>query len=510
MDDPTSPNHLLAPPTVVESKVGDKSLITRSFRTDSQVTSPKEASEIGRLQGNTLSFVYWNFTVTLHLAFAQDVFAVDNERMTEATRATPYSRMITGAAKGRPVAGARSSGDGRSEVASTELARKINRDIILELLRLRQPISRVDLARASGLQNSTVSSIVEQLMSEGWIREGEALKTPRGRRPTLLTLNDHLAMLVADVHPRRAVIAVVDLNGQILTQQEVKVGTEVKASITLLGESLAALRNRHSDRTFMGVGVCLPGRIHHETGRLVMAPNLHWADYDIRSALAQRLEMNVELENDANACLLSELWFGRLDGVSNAVLLAISEGVGASLLADGQLVSGRRGLAGEFGHISVAPFGPYCGCGRRGCWEVFASCGAALRYYDELAQKAGKLDYQELSRLALAGDSSACAAIERQAEAIGNGMRMVTAALSPEIILFAGDISHAWTLLAPAISRQCKQSLLAGMMPRIGCTGDGQKAHLLGAAAVVLQRHSQYYRSRPADQGPNAQLAGKR
>ena len=83
------------------------------------------------------------------------------------------------------------------EVASTELAREINRDIVLELIRAHQPIARVDLVRHSGLQNSTVSSIVEQLIAEGWICEGEAVKTARGRRPTQISLNAKLAMLVA-------------------------------------------------------------------------------------------------------------------------------------------------------------------------------------------------------------------------------------------------------------------------------------------------------------------------
>ena len=182
-------------------------------------------------------------------------------RMPGKTRKSPSASRAAAAPEGRG-----------SEVASTELARKINRDIILELIRLRQPLSRVDLARASGLQNSTVSAIVEQLISEGWIREGEALKTPRGRRPTQISLNDHLAMLVADVHPRRAVLAVVDLNGQVLAERDVKLAAEVKQSVKELGKALVQLRGEHADRTFMGAGVCLPGRVHIETGRLVMAP----------------------------------------------------------------------------------------------------------------------------------------------------------------------------------------------------------------------------------------------
>ena len=111
---------------------------------------------------------------------------------------------------------------------------------------------------------------------------------------------------------------------------------------------------------------------------------------------------------------------------------------------------------------------------------MFASCRAALGYYAELAPDRLMSDYRELSRLALAQDPAAVAAIERQALAIGKGLRMVTAALSPEIILFAGDISYAWTLLLPGIRQECKRLLLAGTPPRLTCTGDGQKAHLLG------------------------------
>ena len=328
-----------------------------------------------------------------------------------------------------------------AEVASTELARKINRDMILELIRLRQPIARIDLARSSGLQNSTVSSIVEQLLREGWIREGEALKTARGRRPTQISLNDSLAMLVADIHPGSAVVGAVDLNGVLLTKDEVKLAPEAKQSIAELGNALDELRRSHPERSFMGLGVCVPGRVHGKTGRLVMAPNLHWQDYDIRGALAKKLQVTVELENDANACLLSELWFGHLDGVKNAVLLAISEGLGASLLADSHLISGRLGMAGEFGHICFKPGGPLCGCGRYGCWEVFASSRAALGYYREAAPDAPERSYEQLAAMAEAGDGPAVAALHRQARAIGQGLRMVTAALAPEVILCAGDNS---------------------------------------------------------------------
>lgn len=100
--------------------------------------------------------------------------------------------------------------------ASSILARDINRDIILELLRLRQPIARVELAELSGMQRSTVSLIVEQLIEEKWVVEGAMVRTPRGRPPTMLSLNRDLAILVADVRPSQATLAVVDLNGHFI------------------------------------------------------------------------------------------------------------------------------------------------------------------------------------------------------------------------------------------------------------------------------------------------------
>src|SRR6202012_5283291 len=132
---------------------------------------------------------------------------------------------------------------------------------------------------------------------------------------------------------------------------------------------------------------------------------------------------------------LAESWYGRLTGVRNAVLVAVSEGIGAAILAGGQLHSGYHGLAGEFGHISIDPNGPVCGCGQRGCWEMLGSSRAALRFYHEAQPKAPKVDIYNLLRPAEESDPAAVEAISRQAMVLGKGLRLITAALSPELIL---------------------------------------------------------------------------
>src|SRR5271167_5177572 len=104
------------------------------------------------------------------------------------------------------------------ELASSENARDINRDIVLEIIRSKQPVARADLARASGLQPRTISAIVEQLIQEKWVSEGAVVRRPRGRRPTLLSLNDKLVILVADIRPNQAIVAPVDLNERFLAR----------------------------------------------------------------------------------------------------------------------------------------------------------------------------------------------------------------------------------------------------------------------------------------------------
>jgi predicted NBD/HSP70 family sugar kinase len=258
---------------------------------------------------------------------------------------------------------------------------------------------------------------------------------------------------------------------------------------------MQSIRSLHKDRSCEGIGISIPGRVDPESQRILLAPNLKWGDYDVKSVVEEAMHLQVELENAANACLLSELWSGRLDGIRNAALVTVSEGVGAAILANGQIVTGRSGLAGEFGHSPIDPHGPLCGCGQHGCWEVLASSNAALRYYAERAGESQSMSIQQLLQLAEEGDKEAIDAVTRQATALGRGLRLITAALSPEMVLITGDITSAWSHFGPVVQREMESTMLAGAAPRLETSSDGELARLRGAAAVVLQRHSGYNRS---------------
>jgi len=382
-----------------------------------------------------------------------------------------------------------------AQLASSENAREINRDIVLELIRFRQPIARASLSRISGLQPSTISAIVEQLIAEGWVKEGAIVKPSRGRPSRMISVNENLVTLALDLRPDRAILAVVDLSGRFLSRETVMTHSDPEKTLAGIVRQMKLLREQHPDKSFEGIGGSMPGRVDPVSQRLLMAPNLNWHDFDLKGALEKAMNLQVELDNDANACLLSESWFGRLNGKRNVVLVAIAEGIGAAILAGGQLYSGYNGLAGEFGHISVDPAGPVCGCGQRGCWEMMGSSRAAIRNYSKLAPKSAVTDIYELFRRAEDGDSKAVEALSMQASALGKGLRIVTAALSPELILITGDITAAWEKLGPIVRKELESSMLSGPAPELRISGDAELARLSGSAAMLMQRHASYHKS---------------
>lgn len=374
------------------------------------------------------------------------------------------------------------------QLASSETARHINRDIVLELIRTSQPISRADLARRSGLQRSTVSQIVEQLIREKWVREGSVATAPRGRRPTLIGLNEDVVAIAVDIHPRQAIVAVVDLNGRLLSRSLVPMTSDPEASTRLIVECMQRMHRAIPRKSTEGIGISLPGRVDSATQRMTFAPNLRWPDFDLKKVIEAKMGLPVKMENAATASLLAELTFARIDGTRDAVLVTISEGVGTGVFANGQLITGSHGMAGEFGHIIVDPSGPRCACGQNGCWETFASCSAALRYFQELQPKARAITFQEILTLAEEGNLAAAQALEKQATWIGRGLRMIIAALSPSTILITGEVSPAWHRFGPVIEKEAAALMLAGSPPVIRPGHEGEVARLRGAAALVFQR----------------------
>lgn len=372
--------------------------------------------------------------------------------------------------------------------ATSETARGINRSIVLNLIRRRQPISRADLARASGLQPSTVSLITEQLIREKWVVYGSVGRLPRGRRPTFLQLDDRRAILALDLRPSNSAVAVADVNGNFLERQSIQTPDTPDAAVKIFSERLLRMIAEHPELLFEGVGVVIPGRYDEKRGRVVFAPNLKWPEFDLKAPLERATGLTVKMENAANACVLAEVWFAQ-SAARNLLAVTVSEGVGVGIFADGHLLHASNGMAGEFGHIPLDSSGPQCGCGARGCWEVYASNWAALRFYGATNQIAGP-SFLDLIALAEGGDRQALRALSHMAEEIGRGMRMVIAALSPEEIVFVGEFIRMWKHMGTIIEHAVKHAVLVGNPPLVRpAAAEPSVARLRGTVAMVLQEH---------------------
>ena len=377
----------------------------------------------------------------------------------------------------------------RSQGASSEVVRDINRRIVLNLIRTRQPISRADLARVSGLQRSTISLIVEQLIQENWVLEGPTGRLPRGRRPTFLRLNDERVIIGVDIRPVHTTVALADANGKFISQEAMVTPGDSTVALENLIECILRIKKASGGRMIEGIGISLPGRFDPASDRLVFAPNLVWRNVDLRGPIARETGLEVELENAANACVLACVWFDHMEE-RNLVVVTVSEGIGTGLFANGQLVRGTHGMAGEFGHVPLDPKGPVCSCGSRGCWEVFASNRAGLRYYLEESSDSSGLSFPDLLSRAEHGDTRAAQAIEKMAHYLGRGMRMIVAGLAPERIVVVGDLTRSWHRFGKVIEAEVQDQVLpGGVPPRLVPAYEDGMARLRGTVALVLQKH---------------------
>jgi len=157
-----------------------------------------------------------------------------------------------------------------------------------------------------------------------------------------------------------------------------------------------------------------------------------------------------------NSCALAEIWFSqRTGGVRDLIAVAVSEGSGTGLIANGQLVRGATGVAGEFGHVSINENGPACKCSNRGCWKVYASNSATIRAYLQatLNVRAGRANseqrvngpaFEDILRLAEQGDVKATEVLDRMAHHLGLRISMLVTGVAPSLIVLVGEVTRAW------------------------------------------------------------------
>jgi predicted NBD/HSP70 family sugar kinase len=379
----------------------------------------------------------------------------------------------------------------KAQAARLNTIRDINRQIVLNYVREREPISRAEIARETNLQRSTISAIVEALKTEDLVEEIGEGESTGGRRPTLLRLRTKGAIAIGvAITPTRTTIATSDLAGRVVEQEEFL--TDVDSEKTL-NDVIARVKVLCSHNPGIeAVGVSLPGLVDPSTGTAVYVPYFKWRDLPVAEVISSAVNKPVVIDNDANAVALAELWFGRPEVIDarDFILVLVAEGVGTGIIFDGQVYRGQRGAAGEFGHMIIGADAPVpCSCGNHDCWEAFSSEGAAIARYLKLAggTTMHSLGFKELVDLSLSDDANAKAALIETAHYLGVGISNLVVGFSPEAVVVGGEIARAWTFIEEALTETIEHSIRRGLPSvRILPSTLGERPELRGALSLVL------------------------
>lgn len=361
----------------------------------------------------------------------------------------------------------------------TQEIRRLNRRAILQSLR-QAPATRADLARKTGLAKSAVSRLVEELLEEGLLEEGEARPGELGRPGILLHLKPRARYaLGAELGVEGTVLVALDWRGEVLWSQEWPHPKEEGVEARLEALKQAA---RPRAEGALGLGVTLPGVVSGE--KLLIAPNLGWRDLDLA---LRDFPIPVAFENDAKASALSEVFF---HGEENLAYVVLSTGLGVGVVAEGRLLRGTHGAAGEVGHWLGTPEGEgaLCRCGRRGCLETELGLMNLIAHHRALGGGAESLE--GLLVLAERGDGAALEALAHLGEALGRLLANLAVAYDPARVVIGGRAAELFPYLeAPLRAELGKAAFLpAHQHLPVYPSAYGHLAPAVGGASLFLAR----------------------
>jgi predicted NBD/HSP70 family sugar kinase len=381
----------------------------------------------------------------------------------------------------------------KANVARADTIRYINRQIVLNYVREKEPISRAQISHETALQRSTVSLIVDELKTRGLIYEIDGESTG-GRPPTLLRLQAGASMAIGvDIGTAHTTMAIADLVGRVVEKEIFETEPDVNATFRRVVSVVQRFTKTHAN--IEGIGVCVPGLVDPDTEIALFIPHFKWRNWDLGTELSRSTGLSVTVDNDANAAALAELWLGRpeIRDVRDFILVLVEEGLGTGIIFDGQVYQGVAGAAGEFGHMTIGKGAPVaCAAGSEECWEAFASERAALARYQQRRGEPvnSEITFRDLIDYAFAEDNDAKEALVETAYYLGLGISNLTKGLSPEAVILAGDIARAWPIISTELRRTLAANSICSGLPStpVFASTLGDDTRLMGALSLVLAR----------------------
>ena len=387
-----------------------------------------------------------------------------------------------------------------------EKVRKINKSIVLNILRLQAPISRARVANITGLNRGTISNIVNELIEEGLVTENDSEGSKVGRPAISLSLRpDGGAVIGVEIGVDFIAIILTNFVAEpiwklrVITSPTLSQTEILSQAEQLIDHALSLAKEQHLRP--LGLGIGLPGLVNIRQGDLIFAPNLNWTHVPIRLMWNQRFHLPIYVENEANLAALGEYYFGVARGEDDFIYLSSGIGLGGGIMIGGKLFRGGRGYAGEIGHIQRDSSGELCGCGRIGCWETQVGPRAVLRRVRESLQNQpdatllascqgdfNNLTFEQVVEFALQGNPICRLAIEDVAKYLGDGIADLVNVFNPNLVVIGGAFIIGQTIFQPVIENAINSMSLLPSRDnlKVAFSELGADACVLGAVAVVL------------------------
>lgn len=301
-------------------------------------------------------------------------------------------------------------------------------------------------------------------------------------------------------------LGIINGSGSIMEKWEIPTNTadegiaivdDIFDSITDKLETLSIDKNE-----IIGIGVGAPGFIDIPTGFVYEAVNIGWKNFDLGGLLKERFHLPVFINNDANVAVLGENWKGAGNQSRNLIAVTLGTGVGGGIIANGKILDGVNGTAGEIGHITVKSDGYRCNCGLHGCLETIASATGIVRQAkDKIAEypesdlakyykECERLTTKDIFELAGKGDQLCEQILNRTADVLGSVIANIGLIINPSMVLIGGGVSKAGKPLLDLIN----EAFVRYALPRVSDVCEmkiaelGNDAGIIGAAFLVKQK----------------------
>lgn len=378
---------------------------------------------------------------------------------------------------------------------------------VLNLIRFASGgVSRAEIARQLGLSRAAITSIVNDLLDKGLIREGSAGPATGGRRPVLLEINFERGKVVGiDIGATHLTTVLADFSAQVLYEIDnpfdvsqgpkpglAKVDAQVHALLEQTGHTLDGIQ---------AIGVGVPGPVVAERGMVIAPPIMPgWSNFPIREYLQDLWATPVTLNNDAELGALGEWAYGVGRGISYLLYIKVGYGIGAGLLFDGKIYHGATGSAGEIGHITIDSDGPLCSCGNRGCLGAMASGRAIAERAKNLIEAGynmrlgklssnGKISGLDVASAAQRGDTEAQDIVREAGDNLGIALASLVNMMNPQMIVIGGRVTRVVgdLFLGPVRQTIKERSLrVAAQDLRINAAVLGHRSTSMGAVVQAL------------------------